>query len=323
MAERNYSIDILKFLCCVFVVFIHTEWRYHLEMLPLVRCAVPCFFIISGYLLFDGNTIKPERLTRGFNRIEGIALWSTLFYVFWKESAYYSQNGSLWIPSFDSLVNWILLNDNPFAFHLWYIFAYLYVLIIIMVINKFDKWKVLFWVSPLLLLTDLVFGTYSVVLWGWEPPYIYVRNFLFVGLPFFATGALIKKCTNGVVLSNKRWLFAGCIILFIITSYLERYGLTCLNKCATREHYCSTIFLAIFLFLFALSINNNKKSIFALLGEKDSLFIYVFHPFFITYCGLLFNKIHMGEFYSYFSPLFVLISSILFTWFLRAIRIIE
>ena len=48
MIERNYSIDILKFICAILVVFLHTDCVYHDYILPLTRCAVPCFFMISG-----------------------------------------------------------------------------------------------------------------------------------------------------------------------------------------------------------------------------------------------------------------------------------
>lgn len=62
-----------------------------------------------------------------------------------------------------------------------------------MVINRYNLWKFLYIAVPVLLLTDLAFGTYSIVLWGWELPFYYVRNFLFVGLPYFAIGTMIKK----------------------------------------------------------------------------------------------------------------------------------
>lgn len=51
MIERNYSIDILKFICAILVVFLHTDCVYHDYILPLTRCAVPCFFMISGYFI--------------------------------------------------------------------------------------------------------------------------------------------------------------------------------------------------------------------------------------------------------------------------------
>ena len=52
---RNYSLDILKFLCAVVVVFLHVKTPLHGYYVPLTRFAVPCFFIISGYFLMGQN----------------------------------------------------------------------------------------------------------------------------------------------------------------------------------------------------------------------------------------------------------------------------
>ena len=91
MSGRNYSIDILKFVCACLIVFIHTiDWQFYQEFLPLTRCAVPCFFIISGYLLFDKEQgrIIPERLKRNIIHIGKILLWTTLFYLVFDEIVY-------------------------------------------------------------------------------------------------------------------------------------------------------------------------------------------------------------------------------------------
>ena len=55
--QRNYSIDILKFICATLVVFLHTKCAYQDIVLPLTRCAVPCFFMISGYLVYKEGGI--------------------------------------------------------------------------------------------------------------------------------------------------------------------------------------------------------------------------------------------------------------------------
>lgn len=45
---------------------------------------------------------------------------------------------------------------------------------------------------PCLLIIDLMFGKYSLLLWEQEFSYIHLRNFLFMGLPYFGLGACIK-----------------------------------------------------------------------------------------------------------------------------------
>jgi len=107
MIERNYSIDILKFICAILVVFLHTDCVYHDYILPLTRCAVPCFFMISGYLLFNDGDIEISRLKRSTRNILHIIVWSTLLFACYKEAVAIHQ-GSVYIPSLRELFNFIV-----------------------------------------------------------------------------------------------------------------------------------------------------------------------------------------------------------------------
>lgn len=58
---RNYSFDTLKFICAIFVIFIHTPqpelWNNYIT--PIIRCAVPIFFMISGYYTYGKKNLIP------------------------------------------------------------------------------------------------------------------------------------------------------------------------------------------------------------------------------------------------------------------------
>lgn len=205
MIYRNYSIDILKFICAALVVFLHTKCKYQDMVLPLTRCAVPCFFMISGYLLYKEGGIGARRIGRNLKHIAKITLWATVLFIFWKEFTSIKQGG--YVPSIREMMEWGVLNDCPFGFHLWYLYAYLYVLIIVLAIDKYKRWRWLFMSMPLLLLTDLAFGKYSLVVFNKEFPYILVRNFLFVGLPYFALGALLK--INATLCITNKYIIRG------------------------------------------------------------------------------------------------------------------
>lgn len=318
--KRNHSIDVLKFLCAVFVVFIHTEWKYQDLLQPIIRCAVPCFLIISGYFLFDKDGIKPERLKRNLIRLTKITLWATLFFIVWKEIMAIHGTGTLFIPSLKDVANWVFFNEDPFAPHLWYLFAYLYALLIIKVVNKYNKWKVLYFITPALLLVDLAFGSYSRLLWDRAYSDFYVRNFLFVALPYFAIGTMVKRLTNNVDITSKKNIIIGCTILLTIAAYLERNTLISLGLFTPREHYLTTTLLSVSMFILALSINNTRKSVLSVLGEKDSLHIYVFHPVFISCFALLFIKLHLHETYLYFSSFLVLLATIVTVRYVKKLK---
>lgn len=319
MNNRNYSIDILKFICSILVVFIHTGYN---EFLPVTRCAVPCFFIISGYLLFDKEkqTIKPERLKRNIIHVIKISFWATLFFIVWKELLHITSYGHIWIPSIKSLKKWVFLNENPFGFHLWYLFAYLYVLLIIMLVSKYNKWKQLYFLVPILLAPHII-----LLLSNQNLSCIYVRNFLFTGLPFFAIGTIIKSKSNKNVNNNKRnkVVLITCIILFSITSLLEKRILLSVGKPAVRELYISSIILAICLFLLALSFENKQKTWLSVIGEKESLYIYIFHPVVIHCCNIIFEKLKLYELYRYVAPIIVLIVTMVLVKCFRRLKILK
>lgn len=323
MKGRSYSIDILKFICAVLVVILHTDFKYHDAILPMTRCAVPCFMIISGFLLYSENKgIGYERLRRNIKHVFHIMLWATLLFALVKESMAI-RHGEIFFPDMRQWFNFAVFNDNPFGFHLWYLGAYLYVLVIMMVVDKYSLWKPLLCATPLLLLGDLLFGKYSLLLLNHEYPFVYVRNFIFVGLPYFMVGVWIKMHRKSLFTVNKI-IYAG-VIFFSYTSILEKMILIDLGKNPMREHYLSTTFLAICLFLLVLSFKNIKQSMVSILGERDSLYIYVFHPLFIIILPIVINKMpkHVDLFYQWMAPFIVLLLTIIFTITLRKIKIIK
>ena len=244
-------------------------------VLPLTRCAVPCFFMISGYLLYKEGGIGTERIKRNLKHVAKITLWATVLFIFWKEFTSIKNGG--YMPSARLMLEWVVLNDCPFGFHLWYLYAYLYVLMIVLVIDKHRSWRWLFISIPLLLLTDLALGKYSMVIFDKEFPYILVRNFLFVGLPYFALGALLKTKQIPFVANSIIKLMG--VILFSITSQLEKYILISIDKCPAREHYISSTFLAICLLGLLLSIKVEKAHPINLGGNFLILQkIYIFVP---------------------------------------------
>lgn len=318
--QRNYSIDILKFICAVLVVFLHTKCAYLDLVKPLTRCAVPCFFMISGYLLYKEGGIGTERIKRNFIRVARITLWATVLFIFWKEFTYVKDGG--YVPSVRQMLEWVVLNDCPFGFHLWYLYAYLYVLIIVLVIDKHQLWRWLFLFIPLLLLIDLAFGKYSLVVFNKEFPYILVRNFMFVGLPYFALGALFKSMQIPCV-ANKKIKLVGGVILFSLTSLLEQYILISIDKCPAREHYISSTFLAIYLFWLLVSIKVEKPNVMSNIGEKDSLYIYIFHPIVMWVLPSGLKKIGMLDIYTWIAPFVVLASTLAFIYCLRKTKILS
>lgn len=251
-----------------------------------------------------------SRLKRNIGHIGGIILWSTLFYMFWDEFVCICNQGNIWIPSLTRLLKLIFLNVPLFGHQLWYLFSYFYVLLIIWAVVKYNWWKWLFYAVPILLMSHIV-----LLLSGREVSIYLVRNFLFLGLPFFAIGAMLKSMGIGggryKLKKYNKVLLAGFVVLSLV-ALLERICLLSVGKCAVRELYLSSIVAAICLFFVALSFKSNQKCRLSVWGEKYSLYIYIFHPVFVYCCKTLLKGTILFTGYTYVAPVVVLLLTMLF-----------
>ena len=199
-----------------------------------------------------------------------------------------------------SILKFLVLNESPLAGHLWYLGAILYVLVIVLLVDRFNCKKVLYYLTPVLLIADLVFGKYSLLIFHREFPYILVRNFLCVGIPYFCIGNLIreKRCSE----KWNRKILQVLIVVFTITSLAERFVLVSAGLNATRDHYLSTTFLAICLFVYTLKSNWHNKGL-AVIGRKCSTWLYIIHPIFITAFSVATGKLGIKSIYRCVAPI--------------------
>lgn len=319
--NRKIGIDILKFISAFFVVCIHIPFKgeFGKYFTAISRFAVPIFFIISGF--FYQQTVKKGNENKQIIKILKLCIIANFIYLVYRIIMLTLNDDNIlsWLQktfSFKNFLEFIFLNESPLAVHLWYLNAFLYVLIIMKFINKYNKYKLLYFITPLLLIFDLILGKYSLLFFQQNIPYLYVRNFLFVGLPYFAIGIYINNIMNkyplNIRVSKIRNLLIIFIVLFCVTTILERFILVQFGINAKRDHYISTTFLAISLFLYFVGITNKNKNRFinyiAELGKNYSTNIYIFHYMIIGIFNKLFND---SIIYDYLGPIIVFISTLI------------
>lgn len=321
--NRILGIDFLKYICSFLVICIHMPFPNRLGVLftPITRVAVPIFFIITGFFY---THIQSKHKTKQFiYKIFKLSVISNSVYFLIKLII----NRNLLINFFDNIFNiktllkFAIFNESPFEIHLWYLGALFYVLIIVYFFeSKYDR-KYLYPLIPILLLADLIFGKYSLLIFKQEFPYILVRNFLFVGLPYFLIGDLIYKNRDKIKkLDAKITIYA--IYFFTFTTLAERICLGYFNINTTRDHYISTTFLAIVIILFVLKLNFIPNNLLinklSLWGCKYSMFIYIIHPLFIYIMNNIIRKVDtyscINIIYPYIGPFIILIISTLFSY---------
>ena len=215
------------------------------------------------------------------------------------------------------IIEFLALNESPLAGHLWYLGAILYVLVIVLLVDKPNCRKLLYYLTPVLLIADLAFGKYSLLIFHQEFPYILVRNFLCVGIPYFCIGNLIreKRCSE----KWNRKMLQVLIVVFTITSLAERFVLVSAGLNATRDHYLSTTFLAICLFVYALKSNWHNKEL-TVIGRKYSTWLYIIHPIFITVFSIVTGKLGIKSIYRCVAPIVVYCATLVFLIILQKVK---
>lgn len=301
--ERKSGFDILKAICSFLIVIIHAPLTDSLAFLmPLTRIAVPVFFMISGYFYLSVCERKKEN--NQIRKILKYVIISNLLY-FAVSIAMNVYQGNNIRFSFN-LFRIFVLNDSPFGVHLWYLSALLYTLVIVAFFNKIKALMILYIAVPFLLVGDLIMGKYSLLVFGREFPVVCVKNFLFVGLPWFTTGILIFKYKEKI--SNvPKFIKIILLALFLVLTLIENQLLLKFKLSAERQHFISTIFSSVLIFVLFADFSDNKRifKMSADVGKFYSTLIYILHPAVILVMKLFITKLGIYEFYSNFEPFIV------------------
>ena len=314
----------MKAICAFLIVCIHVPFpgRVGAYFTALTRIAVPIFFMITGY--FYSDTVARHKEKRQIKKILCLVVEANILFFIWNIALdiLRKENMVTYVRSIftgKSILEFLALNESPLAGHLWYLGAILYVLVIVLLADKLNCRKVLYCLTPVLLIADLVLGKYSLLTFHREFPYILVRNFLCVGIPYFCIGNIIreKQCSEKW---NKKVLQV-LIVVFAITSLAERFALVNAGLNATRDHYLSTTFLAICLVVYTLKSNWYNKGL-AVIGRKYSTWLYIIHPIFITAFAMITGKLGIKSIYSCIAPIVVYCATLAFLAIVQRLKLI-
>ena len=313
--SRFVGFDILKTICAFLVVCIHAPFPGSVGeyFTAICRVAVPVFFMITGFFYSDVKWRRAEK--KQIEKVIKLFVFSSLLYIVWNCTRSFLSGGNVadcivQMFGIKKILRLLVLNESPFNGHLWYIGALLYTLIVFYVIKQE---KIMYCLTPFLLVGDLLLGKYSLLIWGREFPYVLVRNFLFVGIPYFCIGDLLHK-VKGKNKKYKSFLSGMLCLVFVATTILERYVLVSLKANATRDHYLSTTLFAVSVFIFVCGLYENRKiskieSIMASIGRYYSTEIYIIHPIIITVLSIIVERTGLISSYSYVRPVIVFLAS--------------
>ena len=319
--QRNISLDIAKAICTLMVVFIHAgeNGAFETYIKVICTCAVPFFFLVSGYYLsLNATAGKTEYASRQLKKIGELFITSNLLYAIFTSVVmpiFHDDPAGFWKTCLtgESVFNFLVLNDSPFGYHLWYIGAVLYVLLIFNILISTNKINHVVAYMPLLLILAVILGVYSKFFFKNGFPISMSRNFITVGIPSMAIGYMLPTVLNRKHHFNRNaWML---ILVFSMAIVMERFILHRLGILSKGSIFIMTVPLAVSIFLFAASDEHVHSSsvmkILADVGRCDSANIYIYHMLFIIVLECLSTGRNMVSVHG--RPLLVFVLSLLFS----------
>lgn len=310
--NRYDGIDVLKCIASFMVVNVHMTFHGYAGdlILGISRAAVPVFFIISGF--FYTNVVNQNKTGKQIKKVIMLIAASNLLYLV----SYIIRNKSdlaeyLYSSfNYENIKKLILFNDSPVEYHLWYLNALLYVLIVYYFVWKINAEKYLIIISPLLLGLGMSLGKYSRIVWNKDISILYSRNFLLEGIPFFTIGILLYRLVTVAKLNNK--IIVAGAVLSVVATAVEILLLK--NKGSMfGDIYIATIFLSIFLVLLFVKLRFNDDWVkkIAFIGRKYSSNIYIIHVLIIDFWYMLSRVFGFNSVLYYFKSIIVFVVSLL------------
>ncbi len=287
--SHNITIDILRLICAILVIGIHTE-TYHdtlrVHMLRLEAIAVPFFAIVSGYFFIQNFSSK------GYKYAFKYVMRLLLVYLGWSCFLYsmqmYSQlkwGGKLWM-------NWrYLFIDQARLGHLWYVIALVCIVCLFCFLYKMKCKKLLYiCILPLAILYQLTTSYYALIPKNEVFDFInsaemsLLKHTLLQALPFFLLGAWLweygKKALEITKLQSHIFLIVSMILWVMENLIIMHYGLG-------YNIYTPAMQLYPILALFIWALKNpcffSTDYRQAAYCRKISAFVYYIHPFFIFF----------------------------------------
>jgi surface polysaccharide O-acyltransferase-like enzyme len=326
--KKNITLYSLKAIACFFVVCIHVNFpgKVGETVVNIARFAVPAFFMISGFFSYDSD--KEKNSLRLNNRIKELVKLIIICFVgyFLLNIFINFKQGSLelyfsGVFNYKNFLKFILLNwTTPYVGvgHLWYLFALLYVYIIIKVVNKYNLYKIGYIYSFVAIILMYFFEIYNSIN-NMHISQIYYRNAFIMGLSFFLLGHFIRKHENLFKMKNFELNFISVIFILLIPVV---YAVECRFMNNDNCVFLNGVLFDILIFI--ISINKSNIDFFSNIGENDSSNIYIVSYAILFIINLYFIK-NMGAFTITHLPLLVFIVSyiysILYRKFIRKLAI--
>ncbi len=289
MKEKNYQLEVLRAISCINVILIHVcnlysrsfgdisngEYVFSVILNVMARTSVPIFFMISGATSL-GSHYDFKKYKKRVLSMAAVLLLASVLYRIWN------------VLYFDRAYDYHDIFKTPTKLHLWYLYAYLGILIMLPFLQRMfrdleKKFEILFVVIWFVFL--VAYRVLDRLDMGIGYPLPIIGGTYYIG--YFVIGYLLNKYKDTFKI-KRIWLY-----LVQYGSLCITVGMMCYGSFSRGRHYdwywqYRALFIAlqsIAMFYLILTAKPKKRKIFGrdivLDIAKLSFPIYIIHPFFL------------------------------------------
>ena len=282
--KKYNTIDIFKFIMAIFVIAIHTNLmntdQYPLYSL-LVKCAVPYYFMCTGFLLM--NKIKKEKSELFiikkyiYKIIKLYIIWSIIYLPITIYSFINTpHNHNLILSIIITIMKYFTIGEQYFSWPLWYLLAIIYSLMVLYFLNRFKlNRKIIFLISIVLFIIGYIYDYMIINIEMFNGTILSILNILksiignsgriLQGLFYIYLGMLLYDKQKNI---NKKniYIFLSEIIILII-----------LNCVINNPIFKIPFNILVFIISIKIDLPNNS---FSLYFRKFGVYMYFTHMIF-------------------------------------------
>lgn len=303
---RYRMVDTIKGLACMAVVLIHFNFPDTMGICfkPLCTFAVPYFFFVSGFFCTNGNNLllhdNTRRKIKHVLRLICIAALSyAAFCIIW--NLLINPNWNIWEYSASVLTKEkftkFLITSDPFVYgHLWFLGALLYCYLTMLPFHNrrpsrgFAAAAFILWIGFCLLGEwKYIFPIpSSIALYGTETRLYFFNCYLFRALPFFLLGMLTKLYADRI-----RKIFSRIPLCCFYATIAIGLGIAVAEtlNIGVVQFYMGTYLALASMCILSVTRPQMGNRVLEFIGQKLSLYVYIFHPMIGKMIDLAANKI--------------------------------
>lgn len=318
-SQRNYCLFLFEIIASIFVVFVHIKFPgFFGDFVEKAgRFAVPLFFVIAGFFLYQPGMNETElraKLKKRLKRIVILLLISGSLYLICGVVGHFFKLGySFSDLNASHIIAFFLLNNPLVSQHNWFLLALIYTYLFMYLFPKMfvgkDRWLILLIsILGIVLVGHIVTYQFD---WGVETiPWCIFRNWLTSAIPFISLGMLLKRKERAL-----EGLKLSFVVTCLILSFLLMIGELFFYKevlHATLEFGVFNVVFVIFVICLAiLKPSFGGRIRLTHIKGNWTKYIYILHMFtaFLITGLYMLLKIEESLVAAYFKPLMVALAT--------------